>query len=177
MLEETGSPMDAATLFKALEAAGLMEQRTYLSSTGSGEVKRFWAFTNAGAAIGENQPTISPTKTEPRFFVSTFPQALLSAADAIKRHADACKITAPRPAISRAARAFVLTGTLPSMSRAEASAIIIAAGGRLVDTVSKKTDYVVAGENAGAKLTKAAELGVTILDEDGLRRLLEAGIK
>ena len=69
---------------------------------------------------------------------------------------------------------FVLTGTLPSMSRADATALITAAGGRVVDSVSRKTDYVVAGEGAGSKLDRARELNVTVIDEDGLRRLLKA---
>jgi DNA ligase (NAD+) len=67
---------------------------------------------------------------------------------------------------------LVLTGTLPTLSRDEATAMIEAAGGKVVGSVSKKTDYVVAGEDAGSKLEKAQQLGVSILDEDGLRRLL-----
>ena len=67
---------------------------------------------------------------------------------------------------------FVLTGTLPTMTRDEASALIKQAGGKVSGSVSKKTSYVVAGEEAGSKLTKANELGITVLDEDGLMRLL-----
>ena len=67
---------------------------------------------------------------------------------------------------------FVLTGTLPTMTRDEASALIKQAGGKVSGSVSKKTSYVVAGEEAGSKLTKANELGVTVLDEDGLLKLL-----
>ena len=67
---------------------------------------------------------------------------------------------------------FVLTGTLPTMTRDEASELIKQAGGKVSGSVSKKTSYVVAGEEAGSKLTKANELGVTVLDEDGLMRLL-----
>jgi DNA ligase (NAD+) len=58
------------------------------------------------------------------------------------------------------------------MTRDEASAKIVAAGGKVAGSVSKKTDYVVAGSEAGSKLTKAESLGVTVLDEDGLNRLL-----
>jgi DNA ligase (NAD+) len=69
---------------------------------------------------------------------------------------------------------FVLTGTLPTLTREAAKERIESAGGRVSGTVSKKTDYVVAGEEAGSKLEKAQSLGVKILDEDGLLSLLES---
>ena len=69
-------------------------------------------------------------------------------------------------------KTFVLTGTLPTLSRDEASEKIRKAGGHVAGSVSKKTDYVVAGEEAGSKLTKAESLGVTIIDEEELVRLL-----
>jgi DNA ligase (NAD+) len=69
----------------------------------------------------------------------------------------------------------VITGTLPNYSRDEAAEAIRAAGGKVSASVSKKTNFVVAGENAGSKYDKAVELGVKILDEDGLRRLLASG--
>lgn len=71
-----------------------------------------------------------------------------------------------------AGKTLVLTGTLPTLSRDQAAELIQAAGGKVSGSVSKKTHYVVAGEEAGSKLAKAQELGVTILDEDGLRALL-----
>lgn len=67
----------------------------------------------------------------------------------------------------------VLTGTLPQWSREQASAEIVAAGGKVASAVSSKTDYVVAGEAAGSKLEKARALGIPILDEAGLRALLD----
>ena len=67
---------------------------------------------------------------------------------------------------------FVLTGTLPNWTRDDASAKIEAQGGKVTGSVSKKTSYVVAGEEAGSKLDKASALGVRVIDEAGLRELL-----
>ena len=72
-----------------------------------------------------------------------------------------------------AGKTFVLTGALPTLTRDQAQAMIEAAGGKVSGSVSKKTSYVVAGEEAGSKLAKAQELGITILDEAGLLQLLE----
>ena len=85
----------------------------------------------------------------------------------------------PQPESQRAqgnltGRTFVLTGTFPEWTRDDATRHILAAGGKVSGSVSKKTSYVVAGEEAGSKLKKAQELGLTILDEAGLRALLGA---
>lgn len=69
-------------------------------------------------------------------------------------------------------KTFVLTGTLPTLSRAQAKRLIVQAGGRVSESVSRTTDYVVAGEAPGSKRRKAEELGVPVIDEAGLRALL-----
>ena len=69
----------------------------------------------------------------------------------------------------------MLTGTLDGSTREEAAAAIEAQGGKVAGSVSKKTSFVVAGQNAGSKLTRAEELGVPVLDEQGLARLLADG--
>ena len=74
-----------------------------------------------------------------------------------------------------ASKTFVLTGTLPTMSRDEASALIKQNGGKTVGSVSKKTDFVLAGEAAGSKLVKAQELGIRIISESELLKMIETG--
>ena len=74
-----------------------------------------------------------------------------------------------------AGKTFVLTGTLPVLTRDDAKDMIEAAGGKVSGSVSKKTTYVVAGEEAGSKLEKARELGIEVIDEAGLRALLPGG--
>jgi DNA ligase (NAD+) len=74
-----------------------------------------------------------------------------------------------------AGKKLVLTGTLPVLTREQATELVEGAGGKVTGSVSKKTDYVVAGEDPGSKLTKAQQLGIEVLDEDGLRALVETG--
>ncbi len=91
----------------------------------------------------------------------------------------ACGVTwaegppAPVLATPFSGQTFVITGTLPTLGRDEAKDLIEAAGGKVAGSVSKKTTYVVAGVEAGSKLAKALELGVTVLDEQGLKELLD----
>jgi DNA ligase (NAD+) len=69
-------------------------------------------------------------------------------------------------------KTFVLTGTLPRLTREEATEMIEARGGKVTGSVSGATDYVVAGAEAGSKLERANKLGIAVLDEEGLRRIL-----
>ena len=71
-----------------------------------------------------------------------------------------------------AGKTFVLTGTLPTWSRDEAKEIIERAGGKTTDSVSKKTSYLLAGEAAGSKLEKANKLGVKVISEEDLKKML-----
>jgi DNA ligase (NAD+) len=80
----------------------------------------------------------------------------------------------PLLASAIAGKTFVLTGTLPTLTREQAKECIEARGGKVAGSVSKKTDYVVAGAEAGSKLDKARELGVTILDESQLQELMQS---
>jgi DNA ligase (NAD+) len=73
---------------------------------------------------------------------------------------------------SLAGKTFVLTGTLPTLERAAAEKLIKAHGGKVSSSVSKKTDYVLAGESPGSKLSKAQELGITVIDESQLQELI-----
>jgi DNA ligase (NAD+) len=134
-------------------------------------------------AIGET-PGIGPVIAESVWTFFRDPRN----ADLVDRLAAAgVTMNAPEPAAGEGADAgraagpltgktLVLTGTLPTLSRQEATDLVVAAGGRVAGSVSAKTDYVVVGEEAGSKLAKARELGVELLDEAGLRSLVEGQV-
>jgi DNA ligase (NAD+) len=117
--------------------------------------------------VEEVGPRISQSILE--FFAQPANQALVAALQAA-----GVNMTAEKKQRSTllAGMTFVLTGTLPTLTREEAKARIEAAGGKTAGSVSKKTSYVVAGEEAGSKLDKARELNLPVLDEAGLRALL-----
>jgi DNA ligase (NAD+) len=84
------------------------------------------------------------------------------------------ELRAPKPL---AGKTFVITGTLPTLSRDEAKDKLEAAGAKVAGSVSKKTDYVVAGAEAGSKLEKANLLGVNVIDEEGMLEILQNGLR
>ena len=94
----------------------------------------------------------------------------LRACGIVWKEDDGTADTTPKPLLGQT---FVLTGTLPTLSRDEAKDMIEAAGGKVSGSVSKKTHFVVAGEEAGSKLDKARELGIALLDEAGLLAMLK----
>jgi DNA ligase (NAD+) len=105
------------------------------------------------------------------FFRESHNQAVIEALGKADAWVDG-EAQAPTPG-RLAGKTLVLTGTLPSLGRDDAKAMIEAAGGKAAGSVSKKTDYVVAGADPGSKLAKAQEFGITILDEAGLLALLQ----
>jgi DNA ligase (NAD+) len=133
---------------------------------------------DAIAAASEEElsaiPGIGPQIAESVAFFFGQPQNL-KVIERLKKHG--VDTTAPKRKMAAtgplAGKTFVLTGTLPKLTREEASELIAGAGGKVAGSVSKKTDYVVAGDEAGSKLDKAKSLGVTILDEAALLKLLE----
>lgn len=121
-------------------------------------------------AVDEVGPKVSASIRE--FFANERNQALVARLAAL-----GLKMTAEKKQKSTqlAGRTFVLTGTLPTLSREEARERIEAAGGKVSGSVSRKTSYVVAGDEAGSKLAKAQELGVAVIDEAALMEMLAAG--
>jgi DNA ligase (NAD+) len=130
------------------------------------------AIMNAGAdeleRVEEVGPRISQAITD--FFARAANRELIN-----HLKAAGVKMTAEKKqrTTQLAGMTLVLTGTLPNLTRDDAKARIEAAGGKVSGSVSKKTTYVVAGEEAGSKLDKAQELKVPVLDEAGLLKLLE----
>ena len=131
------------------------------------------ALMEADEAALEEVPDVGPVVAESirKFFAERHNITVVRALQKAGVHWPAAARS--RPASGRAAgKTFVLTGTLPDMTREEATALIESHGGKVSGSVSRKTDFVVAGADPGSKLAKAEELGVTILDAAGLRRLL-----
>ncbi|MEB3255531.1 MAG: helix-hairpin-helix domain-containing protein, partial [Synechococcaceae cyanobacterium] len=154
--------VNARALAKAFPSAVALEAAALLSP------EKITAVHGIGATIAQSLQQWFATPANQTLLEELERVGFSLAADAAERGGG--EATAAGTAL--AGQTFVLTGTLPSLSRREAQALIEAAGGKVSGSVSRRTSYVVAGEEAGSKLTKATELGVTVLDEEGLRALL-----
>ncbi len=148
----------------------------HVGETTARDVARHFGSIDAVMAATEDDllavPDVGPVVAASiqRFFSEAHNREVIAAL----REAGVEPVTEAAPAGEKplAGKTLVLTGTLPSLSRDEATRMILAAGGKVSGSVSRKTAWVVAGEEAGSKLAKAAELGVPVLDEDGLKALL-----
>ncbi|GAB4172688.1 MAG: NAD-dependent DNA ligase LigA [Rhodocyclaceae bacterium] len=136
-----------------------------------GSLERLMA---ADEAALQEVPDVGPVVAESiaRFFAESHNREVI---DRLRRAGVRGEAAAPRARATSAVggRTFVLTGTLPGLAREDAKALIEAAGGKVSSSVSGRTDYVVAGENPGSKLDRARSLGVRVIDEAALRRMLE----
>ena len=132
------------------------------------------ALAEAGVEALQQVPDVGPVVAESvvQFFDEPHNREVISGLQAAGIHYE---VVAPRPVATGAAagRSFVLTGTLPNLTRDDAKSRIEAAGGKVSGSVSKKTDFVVAGADAGSKLEKAQALGVKVIDEQALLALLQ----
>ena len=124
------------------------------------------------AAVRDVGPVVGESIS--RFFAEPHNREVI---DALRKRGVHWRDMAPQraPAGKLAGITFVLTGTLPSLSREDAKAMIEAEGGKVAGSVSTKTDFVAAGDDAGSKLDKAQALGVPIIDEAELRKLFKTG--
>jgi len=124
-----------------------------------------------GGIVTEVGPVVAQSVLD--FFASAAGRKILQRMKELGIHPKSEKVSVKKMAeLPLAGKTFVLTGTLPSMTREEASAKIEALGGHVSSSVSKKTDYVLAGSEAGSKLEKAKELGVRIIDEPTFRKMV-----
>ncbi|MDT3735833.1 MAG: NAD-dependent DNA ligase LigA [Denitratisoma sp.] len=158
------------TLARLIFALGI---RNVGEATAKDLARRFGsleALMNAGIEDLQRVPDVGPVVAESiaGFFAEAHNREVIARLEeaGVSGHAES------RSAAVLQGLTFVLTGTLPRLTREDATALIEAAGGKVSGSVSKKTNYVVAGEEAGSKLDKARALGVPVIDEGGLRQLL-----
>src|SRR5713101_2292023 len=124
-----------------------------------------------GGIVTEVGPVVAKSVLD--FFGSAEGKKILQRMKQLQIHPKTEKVSAKKMAeLPLAGKTFVLTGTLPSMTREEATEKIEALGGHVAGSVSKKTDYVLAGAEPGSKLDKAKELGIRVIDEDQFRKML-----
>ena len=132
------------------------------------------ALAAAGAATLEEIAGVGPrtAASVAAWFTNAGNRVLIAKLRAAGLRIAAEREATPQASESLAGKVFVITGTLPGLTRDEATALIEAHGGKVTGSVSKKTNYVVAGEAAGSKLDRARELGVPVLDAAGLRAMV-----
>lgn len=141
----------------------------HLIETGFAERSKSKAGKNA--IVTEVGPVVAKSVLD--FFASASGKKILKRMKELGIHPESEKVSAKQAAeLPLAGKTFVLTGTLPSMTREEATERIEALGGHVTGSVSKKTDYVLAGAEPGSKFDKAKELGVKIIDETAFRKML-----
>ncbi|OZI61697.1 NAD-dependent DNA ligase LigA [Bordetella genomosp. 11] len=159
------------TLGRLLFALGIR----HVGETTARDVARHFGDMDAIMDAGEEQllevPDVGPAVAASihRFFAEPHNRDIV---EALKRQGVHPVAEAAARSGGLSGKTFVLTGTLPTLTREEATSHILAAGGKVSGSVSKKTAYVVAGADAGSKLANAQKLGVPVLDEDGLKQLL-----
>jgi DNA ligase (NAD+) len=165
----------ATTLDRLLHALGIPEVGESTARTLARHFGSLDALAAADAAALEAAPDVGPVVAGriADFFADHRNRAVIAGLRAAGVHwPEAPPAATADVAGALAGKTFVLTGTLPGLPREAARELIEAAGGRVAGSVSKRTDYVVAGDEPGSKLARARELGVDVLDEAGLRALL-----
>jgi DNA ligase (NAD+) len=137
----------------------------------AGFAKRSKSKAGKDGIVTEVGPVVAESVVD--FFASTGGKRILRRLNELGIHPKSEKVSAKKAAeLPMAGRTFVLTGTLPSMTREEATEKIEALGGHVTGSVSKKTDYLLAGGEPGSKFDRAKELGIRILDEAAFRKML-----
>jgi DNA ligase (NAD+) len=162
------------TLERFLYALGIPQVGSASAELLAGHFGSLEAIMEADAETLQQVHGIGPRMADDvhRFFRQEHNQEVIGALRkaGVRWQAAAARTRAPQ---TLAGKVFVLTGSLGSMSRDDAKRALKALGAKVSESVSKKTDYVVAGEDPGSKLDKARELGVDVIDEEGLKQLLE----
>ncbi|WP_322489976.1 NAD-dependent DNA ligase LigA [Chloroflexus sp.] len=161
-------PLDRLIVGLGIRYVGMVVAQALVNALGSLD-----AIMNARQEELEQIPGIGPVVATSivDFFVRPENRALIEKLRAAGVQMDG-SAQRERQSDALAGKTFVLTGTLPSLTREQAGELIVSHGGKVTDSVSKKTSYVVAGVNAGSKLAKAQQLGIPVLDEAGLLALI-----
>jgi len=166
----------STTLSKFLYALGIREVGEVTAESLSAHFGRLDVLQQASAEDLEKVPDVGPIVAQHivAFFGLEHNQEVIAALQALGVHWPDVKI-ASQDDQALSGKVFVLTGTLSTMGRIEAKEALQLLGAKVTGSVSKKTDYVVAGEDAGSKLKKALSLGITVFSEEDLVKLIAKG--